>query len=205
MTFKTKQKLDANGRRLLATHISTIIEGDRNENLPYMTNEGDDYFWCLDLSNNWKIKFFPEQPDCFEVRYRYQCASNPFEEALAPWLIYRLKVIQVCDFCFTETKECKKCKPVDPNTDIVKVVYYNHGEVELNKEKKYKAVVGMVLLSDKPLSEEKSTNIAMGSLSISEEIRSLQRYKEPRKFGSFSDALITISSMSPADLEPLSS
>lgn len=202
MTFKTKQKLDADGRKLLAIHISTIIEGKRNEELPYMPNEGDDYFWTLDLANNWKIKFFPEQPYCFEVRYRYQCSGNQFEEALGPWLIYRLGVNQVCSFCFGEDKECKKCK-VTPKTDIAKVVFYNYGEVTNNDtEKKYKAVVGMVLLSDEPLSAE-STNVAMGSLNISEEIRKLPRYKEPHKLGSIGDAIIAISSMSPDDLEPL--
>ena len=202
MTFKTKQKLDADGRKLLAIHISTIIEGKRNEELPYMPNEGDDYFWTLDLANNWKIKFFPEQPYCFEVRYRYQCAGNQFEEALGPWLIYRLGVIQVCSFCFGEDKECKKCK-VSPKTDVAKVVFYNYGKVTNDdNEKKYKAVVGMVLLSDEPLSAE-STNVAMGSLNISEEIRKLPRYKEPHKLGSIGDAVIAISSMSPDDLEPL--
>lgn len=55
-----------------------------------MPNEGDTTYWTLDGGNNWKLKFYPEQPEVFEIIYRYQCEANPFEEALAGWLKVRI-------------------------------------------------------------------------------------------------------------------
>ena len=53
---------------------------------PYQPNKTDDNYWTLDSGNDWKAKFFPEKPKQIEIRYRYQCKGNHYEEALAGWL-----------------------------------------------------------------------------------------------------------------------
>lgn len=59
---------------------------------PYKPNERDDYYWTLDAANDWKIKFFPLQPDRFSIIYRYQGEKNRAEEALAEWLKFKFDV-----------------------------------------------------------------------------------------------------------------
>lgn len=63
---------------------------------PYKPNKDDDYFWVLDVGNDWKLKFFENYPDRFEITYRYQCEANRYEEALAEWLKvkYKVKVLE---------------------------------------------------------------------------------------------------------------
>lgn len=78
-------------RKRLVDFLSVTIEGRKDDTFaPYRPNEDDDYYWTLDSGNNWKVKFLPDEPNCFEVIHRYQCAANPFEQALAAWLVVRL-------------------------------------------------------------------------------------------------------------------
>lgn len=79
-------------RKRFVEFLSTTIEGRKGngEFEPYKPNEHDDTFWTLDSGNNWKIKFFRETPDVFELIYRYQCKENSYEEALAGWLKVRI-------------------------------------------------------------------------------------------------------------------
>lgn len=74
----------------LACRLSNIIEGETVGTLPYAPNQDDTWFWTLDLGNDWKVKFFEDDPNVFEIIYRYQCATNQFEEALAGWLKVRM-------------------------------------------------------------------------------------------------------------------
>jgi len=79
-------------RKRLIDFLSITIEGRCGGFQPYKPNENDDTFWTLDSGNDWKVKFFPDEPSCFELRYRYQCAANPYEEVLAAWLKVRIGV-----------------------------------------------------------------------------------------------------------------
>ena len=60
--------------------------GDTSDFKPYMPNEGDDTFWTVDSGNNWKIKFFPEEPCHLEIIHRYN--ANDGIAALAAWVVY---------------------------------------------------------------------------------------------------------------------
>ncbi len=76
-------------RERFARFLAATIEGQAFT--PYMPNEGDDSYWTLDSGNNWKVLFFPD--GSFDIRYRYQNATNQREEALAGWLFVRLDAI----------------------------------------------------------------------------------------------------------------
>lgn len=65
--------------------ISSII-GAGNGFEPYKTNKDDDRSWVLDADNNWWLRFFDDNPDVFEITYRYQCELVQAEEALAGWI-----------------------------------------------------------------------------------------------------------------------
>lgn len=76
-----------------ANQLSCHVEGAGPEAgfRPYCPNENDTWFWTIDSGNDWKVKFFEDDPNAFEIIYRYQCAANQFEEALAGWLKVRMR------------------------------------------------------------------------------------------------------------------
>lgn len=93
--MKLKTRIDySEGRRRaeLAKFLSNTIEGKDEKELPYKPNEYCDYFWTLDMMNNWKVEFYEEEPFVFSIIYRYQCAENQYEEALAGWLKIKMGV-----------------------------------------------------------------------------------------------------------------
>lgn len=96
MRFKSKNSYDTSERRCeLATFLAYTISGHQlgePYNIPYMPNDGDDYFWTLDGGNNWKLKFDKDCPNEFEIYHRYGDASkgNDMVERLAGWLLYRI-------------------------------------------------------------------------------------------------------------------
>jgi hypothetical protein len=93
MKLKIKQDLSSvRQRAILVELLSATIEGRGPTGAfsPYKPNEADDSYWTLDSGNNWKVKFIPGEFGVFEIIYRYQCAGNPFEQALAGWLKVRL-------------------------------------------------------------------------------------------------------------------
>lgn len=81
---------DSKSRARLAKYLSLVIEGADSNELPYKPNKDDDYFWTLDLANDWKVKFIEDAPSQFEIIYRYQCLANQYEEVLAAWLKIRI-------------------------------------------------------------------------------------------------------------------
>ena len=91
MILQTKQDYGSPEARLsLAKLLTTTISGDKDAN-PYMKNVGDDSAWTIDqYGNNWSLRFFADVHDQFEIWHRYQCAANPFEEALGHWLAFKL-------------------------------------------------------------------------------------------------------------------
>ena len=98
--FKLAEK-----REFIATLASAIVEanGDKlaykNEEIPYKPNEWDNSFWTIDAGNDWKIKFFEDNDNVFEIIHRYQIndknntqysAVNEAVKSLAGFLAYRL-------------------------------------------------------------------------------------------------------------------
>jgi len=93
----------AANRKHLAEFLSATIEGDSSRGFsPYKPNEKDDTFWTLDSGNDWKVKFYPESPNIFEIIYRYQCPANQFEEALAGWLKVRMCAITMEEYMVSQ-------------------------------------------------------------------------------------------------------
>lgn len=82
-TYETSVK-----KENLAKFLAGTIEGG-NQFSPYKPNENDDTFWTIDSANDWKVKFFLETPNVFEIIYRYQ-NSRKYEEALCGWLMIRI-------------------------------------------------------------------------------------------------------------------
>ena len=77
-------------RQHMAESIARFLNYDKDFK-PYCPNEHDDFYWTIDSGNDWKIQFLKDQPHRLQIRYRYQNADrNPHEEALIPWLVYRL-------------------------------------------------------------------------------------------------------------------
>lgn len=77
------------GKRLdLACMLHLFIEGRAISGIPYNPNEADTHFWTLDSGNDWKLRFFNDQPDTIEVSYRY---GGEKEQAFAYWLQFRLR------------------------------------------------------------------------------------------------------------------
>jgi hypothetical protein len=88
--------------------------------------------------------------------------------------------------------------------DIIKGVVYDRGTATLDGVTKHLTLVAMVIASDRPLvTEEYPEYIIMGSCDISNEIRELNKYECPYKFGDISHTMIDTSSMSPNDLEEI--
>jgi hypothetical protein len=59
-------------RKQLAEFLAHTYEGERLGTFePYKPNERDDYFWTFDMGNNWKVRFFADEPNVFEIRNRY--------------------------------------------------------------------------------------------------------------------------------------
>ena len=72
-------------RSNLVKLISGIISAG-GDFKPYETNKGNNSSWILDADNNWWLRFFDDNPDAFEITYRYQCELVQAEEALASWV-----------------------------------------------------------------------------------------------------------------------
>lgn len=88
-------------------------------------------------------------------------------------------------------------------SDIVKAVIYDRGSKQLNGETKHFSLIAMVLATDEPLVDASNPEIiAMGTLNIYDELKRLPKYEPPYKFGDITGAIISVSNMSPDDLEP---
>ena len=88
---------DDESREMLAMFLQATIDANTSVNLshgfkPYRTDKFSSARWKIDQGNNWFLHFFDDQPDVFEIVYRYQSDNNKAEEALAGWLVYRLGV-----------------------------------------------------------------------------------------------------------------
>lgn len=79
-------------RKRFAHMLSCMIDGRGPEDSfsPYCPNEREDTYWTLDRGNDWKVTFYPEKPETFRIRYRYNGLSQDKESALAGWLVSRL-------------------------------------------------------------------------------------------------------------------
>jgi hypothetical protein len=76
--------------RDMAELLSCIVSGFEAPGVPWKASEVDWTYWTLDQANDYKVTFFPEDPHCFGLTYRYQCEGNQFEEALAAWVAVKL-------------------------------------------------------------------------------------------------------------------
>ncbi len=95
MKLKSSYPLDTGIiRRQLVDIISDILEaGSCYDFTPYHPDH-DELFWTVDSGNDWKVKFFHDDPYSFRLTYRY--ANHGWgggkEAALAGWLKVRLGV-----------------------------------------------------------------------------------------------------------------
>jgi hypothetical protein len=90
------QYVTSTARKTLASFLAATINGELNSRFePYKPNEHDDSFWTVDYGNDWKVKFFDDEPYIFEIIYRYDRRLDGIhkrELALAGWLVERLGV-----------------------------------------------------------------------------------------------------------------
>lgn len=85
MRVQSRNKYDSPARRKQLAELLAILTNCGGFE-PYKPNTSDDFYWTVDAGNNWKVKFFHEDPYAFELIYRYQCAGNRYEESLFIWL-----------------------------------------------------------------------------------------------------------------------
>lgn len=75
----------------MARRLSFFVTGENLlPEIPYKPNEGDSYFWTLDGGNDWKVKFFEEDPTRFDIIYRYNHLYPEKEKVLGEWLKIKL-------------------------------------------------------------------------------------------------------------------
>ena len=93
MKLNTKQSFDTPElRRNFAKRLSGLMMGRESNDLPYNSNEHDDYQWVIDGNNDWFLHF-PEENNgrwTFSIRYRYNRADHNVEEIFAKWLEVKL-------------------------------------------------------------------------------------------------------------------
>lgn len=95
VTFDNNIDLSSLSERLeIAHYIATVVNRCDHENYPYKPNESDSFYWTVDESNDWKVKFFPNDPKSFQIIHRYNNAKAVL--GLSEWLAYRLggKVVE---------------------------------------------------------------------------------------------------------------
>ncbi len=66
--------------------------------VPFMTNDGDTYYWKFDSHNDWAVKFFPDRPDACCIVYRYgqgNAEGTAKERAFVAWIISRYYAMEV--------------------------------------------------------------------------------------------------------------
>ena len=99
MTIKVKiprhDLTSSKSRFDMARYVSgAICAGQANpDHIPYKPMEHDDSFWTVDEGNDWKVRFFHDEPDTFAIVHRYD--NQQAIAALAGWLAYRLDGIIV--------------------------------------------------------------------------------------------------------------
>jgi hypothetical protein len=84
--------------------------------------------------------------------------------------------------------------------DVIKGVIYDRGPAIYNGETRYMSLVAMVIASTEPIVTTHTEFIVMGSANVMEEIKKLNQYKCPHKFGDISNAIVETSRMIPDDL-----
>lgn len=84
-------------RESFASLLTDILQaGNHLDEVPYRPNgDRDDTFWTLDSGNDWKVVFYPDQPNLFRLTYRYNHPTNDHEAALAGWLVARYDMVIV--------------------------------------------------------------------------------------------------------------
>lgn len=96
LTGKTEYK-DETARKELAVFLSSLIEGNRTKDfLPEEVN--DSFYWKINPGNDWKLQFFPDDPNRFGIIYRYD--NGRHELAFANWLCVRMINVSVVQIDF---------------------------------------------------------------------------------------------------------
>ena len=74
-------------RKDMAEFVARCMGTRQYKDLPYKPNKHDNTFWTLDIGNDWKVKFFPDEPNTMEIIHRY--GNKEAIKALASWVAYR--------------------------------------------------------------------------------------------------------------------
>jgi len=73
-------------RDKMATYLSYILNMGKKQGIPYKPDD-DSYFWTVDMGNDWRVKFFPDNQDTMEIIHRYK--NMGAVSALSRWIAYR--------------------------------------------------------------------------------------------------------------------
>lgn len=81
--FDTSEK-----RQLFAKCVSDMMWNHPKSNCPYVPPaKKSDYFWTCDDDNDWKVKFFDDDPKKVEIVHRYK--NTIAMTSLAEWIANR--------------------------------------------------------------------------------------------------------------------
>jgi hypothetical protein len=74
-------------RKQCATRLGRLVSVNDIE--PYKPNEDDDLYWTIDSGNDWKVKFFADNPKRVQIRFRYNRPERDLETPLSNWIMAR--------------------------------------------------------------------------------------------------------------------
>ena len=88
MKIKYNQPIEKSKyRKGMAEFVARCTGHKSCDEIPYKPNEHDDYYWTVDHGNDWKVKFFRDEPCVMEIIHRYNNAEAV--KSLANWVAYR--------------------------------------------------------------------------------------------------------------------
>lgn len=88
VVLRTAECGTAKGRAEIAGIVSRTVNAFDITGFPYKPNENDDYYWTVDVGNDWKVRFFADCPHDFEIIHRYD--NREVVEGISRWFAYRL-------------------------------------------------------------------------------------------------------------------
>jgi hypothetical protein len=74
-------------REEFAKFVSSIMERGDVERVPYQANEGNSHEWIVDMGNDWRVQFDPEDALVVKLWHRYD--NIDALNGITSWIVYR--------------------------------------------------------------------------------------------------------------------
>lgn len=93
--------------------------------------------------------------------------------------------------------------------EAIKSVIWDHGDVMIGDKKVRKYLIGLILITDKPIEGviDQKDHVAMGNMAftnrLTDVISLLEKFRPPFVLGDLTDAMLAVSEFTPDDLEKI--